>query len=198
MPEDKIRIVREDILSDNYFPLKNVTYEQRRADGSWQSQTHEVYDSASGAVILLYDPQRRTVVLTRQFRVGARLAGHDGFVIEAPAGILDGASPEERIRAEVREECGFEVGRIEKVMALFASPGSLTEQVHYFIAEYDPGKRCGEGGGKRDEGEDIEVLEIGFDEAFGKLARGEIVDAKTAVLLQHLQLRLLRGEPNRV
>lgn len=194
MPEDKIRIVREDILSDQYATLKNVTYRQRRHDGRWQEQSREVYDAASGAAILLYDPERRTVVLTRQFRAGARLAGHHGFLLEVPAGVLDGASPEERVRAEVREECGFEAGPIERVMVLFASPASLTEQVHYFIAEYDPSRRCGKGGGKPEEGEDIEVLELPWDEAFAMLARGEIVDVKTAVLLQHLQLRLLRAQ----
>jgi nudix-type nucleoside diphosphatase (YffH/AdpP family) len=196
MPEDKVRIVQQQVLSNAYFPLKKVTYEQRRRDGSWQTQTHEVYEAASGAAILLYNNVRRSVLLTRQFRLGARLAGHPGFLIEVAAGVLDGASPEERVRAEVREECGYDIGKVERIMTLFASPGSLTEQVHYFIAEYDPARRCGAGGGKADEGEDIEILELGFDDVFGRLARGEIVDAKTVVLLQYLQLRQMASGPS--
>jgi nudix-type nucleoside diphosphatase (YffH/AdpP family) len=189
MPEDTVRIVRTDLLSDNYYPLKNVTYEQRRADGSWDRQTREVYDSASGAAALLYNPRRGTVLLTRQFRAGARLAGDDGFLLEAPAGVLDDASPEERIRAEIREELGYAVERVEKVLELFASPGSLTERVHYFLGDYDDAERCGPGGGKEDEGEHIEVVELPFAEALDMVACGKIRDVKTVVLLQYLKLR---------
>jgi nudix-type nucleoside diphosphatase (YffH/AdpP family) len=193
MQEKQVRIVREDVLSDNYYPLKNVTFEQRRTDGTWQTQQHEVYVAGSGAAVLLYNPRRRTVLLTRQFRVGAHLAGHHGFLVEVPAGMLDGASPEDRIRAEIREETGYAVERVEKVLELFASPGSLTERVHYFLAEYDDADRCGDGGGKEDEGEHIEVLEMAFDDALAQVAHGAIVDAKTVVLLQYLRLRQLTG-----
>jgi nudix-type nucleoside diphosphatase (YffH/AdpP family) len=194
MQEEQVRILRQDILSDNYYPLKNVTYQQRRRDGTWQTQQREVYDAASGAAVLLYNPRRRTVLLTRQFRVGAHLGGHHGFLVEVPAGILDGASPEQRIRAEIREETGYAVDRVQKVLELFASPGSLTERVHYFLGEYDDADRCGDGGGKPEEGEQIEVLELAFDEALAQVARGEIVDAKTVVLLQYLHLRQLTGQ----
>jgi nudix-type nucleoside diphosphatase (YffH/AdpP family) len=190
MEEDKVRIVGQEVLSDHYYPLKNITYEQRREDGSWQRQTREVYDSASGAAVLLYNQERRTVVLTRQFRIGARLSGHHGFLVEAAAGVLDGASPEERIRTEIREETGYRVDQVHKVLELFASPGSLTERVHYFIAPYDPLMREDAGGGKRDEGEDIEVVELSFEDALARVASGEIADAKTVVLLQYLHLHL--------
>jgi nudix-type nucleoside diphosphatase (YffH/AdpP family) len=190
MQEDKVRIVGEDVLSDHYYPLKNVTYEQRRQDGSLQRQSREVYDSASGAAVLLYNLAQRTVVLTRQFRIGARLSGHHGFLIEAPAGVLDGASPEQRIRDEIREETGYQVDQVDKVLALFASPGSLTEQVHYFLAPYEPARRPGRGGGKAEEGEDIEVLELSFEDALARVASGDIVDAKTVVLLLYLQVHL--------
>jgi nudix-type nucleoside diphosphatase (YffH/AdpP family) len=190
MENDKIRIVGEEILSDNYYPLKKLTYEQRRHDGSWQRETREVYASASGAAVLLYNLEKRTVLLTRQFRIGARVAGHHGFLIEAAAGVLDGASPEDCARKEIREETGYQVERVDKVMELFASPGSLTERVHYFVAEYDPTLRAGPGGGKADEGEDIEVLELSFEDALARVASGEIVDAKTVVLLQYLRLHL--------
>jgi nudix-type nucleoside diphosphatase (YffH/AdpP family) len=190
MENDNIRIVGEEILSDNYYPLKKLTYEQRRHDGSWQRETREVYASASGAAVLLYNLEKRTVLLTRQFRIGARVAGHHGFLIEAAAGVLDGASPEDCARKEIREETGYQVERVDKVMELFASPGSLTERVHYFVAEYDPTLRAGPGGGKADEGEDIEVLELSFEDALARVASGEIVDAKTVVLLQYLRLHL--------
>ena len=190
MQDDPIRLVGEQLLADNYYPLKTVTFEQRRHDGSWQRATREVYDAASGAAALLYDLERRTVLLTRQFRTGAHLAGHPGFLIEVPAGVLDGADPEQRVRAEIREETGYDVDRVDKVMELFASPGSLTERVHYFVAAYNPSMRCGAGGGKRDEGEDIEVIELSFEDAIARVASGEIVDAKTVVLLQYLQLHL--------
>lgn len=190
MQDDKIRIVGEQVLSDNYYPLKNVTYEQRRRDGNWQSETREVYDAASGAAVLLYNLERRTVVLTRQFRIGARLAGHEGFLLEVPAGVLDGARPEDRIRKEIREETGYEVERVHKVLELFASPGSMTERVHYFVAEYQPAMRQDKGGGNEDEGEDIEVVELGFEDALARVTSGEIADVKTVVLLQYLQLHL--------
>lgn len=191
MQDDPIRIVDEQVLSADYFPLKKITYEQRRADGRMQRETREVYASDSGVTALLYNRERRTVLLTRQFRIGARLAGHPGWMIETAAGMLEGADPLERIRAEIREELGYEVSELRPVMTLFASPGTLIERVHYFVGEYRPEDRCGDGGGKQDEGEDIEVLEIGFDDALARLRSGEIEDVKTVVLLQYLQLQIL-------
>jgi len=192
--DDPIRIIKEDLLSDNYFPLKTLTYEQRRRDGGWQRQTREVYANASGVAVLLYDPERRTVLLTRQFRPGARMAGHDGFLVEVPAGALDDAAPEDRIRTELMEETGFEARKLRKLMTLFASPGSLTEQVHYFLGEYGKAGKKEEGGGEQEEGEDIEVLEMDVDEALRQLGTGGIRDAKTVILLQALreELRTLR------
>lgn len=198
MAEDKVRIVGEKILSDDYYPLKKVTYEQLRQGkdgGRWQEQQREVYDSASGAAVLLYNRERRSVVLTRQFRIGARLSdptgGHDGFLLEAAAGVLDDAPPEERARAEAREETGYEIERLEPVMELFVSPGSITERIHLFVAEYDPAKRCGRGGGLPEEGEDIEVVELDFDDALAMIDTGGIVDAKTVLLLLHLERRVI-------
>ena len=191
MQDDPIRIVDEQVLSDDYYPLKKITYEQRRADGGVQRESREVYASDSGVTALLYNRERRTVLLTRQFRIGARLAGHHGFMLETAAGVLEGADPLERIRAEIREELGYAVTELRHVMTLFASPGTLTERVHYFVGEYRMEDRCGGGGGKENEGEDIEVLEIGVDDALARLRNGEIEDVKTVVLLQYLQLELL-------
>jgi nudix-type nucleoside diphosphatase (YffH/AdpP family) len=191
MAEDKIRIVGEKILSDDYYPLKKVKYEQRRQDGSWQEQDREVYDAASGAAVLLYNRERRTVVLTRQFRLGAFLNGGDGFLLEAAAGVLEGADPADRVKAEAREETGYEIEHVEPVMQLFPSPGSLTERIHLFAAEYDPARRSGPGGGKAEEGEDIDVVEMDFDDALAMIETGDIVDAKTVLLLLHLERKVL-------
>jgi nudix-type nucleoside diphosphatase (YffH/AdpP family) len=192
--KDRIRIVREHTLSDNYFPLRSVTYAQRKKDGGWQEQTREVYDDASGAAVLLYNRERRSVILTRQFRIGARIspdASHDGFLLEAAAGMLDGAPPEERARAEALEETGYEPGRREAVMALFVSPACTTERLHLFVAEYDPSRRRGQGGGLAGEGEDIEVVEMNFDDALAMIDNGGIVDVKTVLLLLHLERKVL-------
>jgi nudix-type nucleoside diphosphatase (YffH/AdpP family) len=191
MAEKKVRIVGEKILSDDYYPLKKVTYEQLRSDGSWQEQQREVYDAASGAAVMLYNRERRSVVLTRQFRLGARLNGSDGFLLEATAGVLDGAEPEDRAKAEAREETGYDIERLEPVMTLYPSPGSITERIHLFAAEYDPAKRCGKGGGKPEEGEDIDVVELEFDDALAMIDTGEIVDTKTVLLLLHLERKVL-------
>jgi nudix-type nucleoside diphosphatase (YffH/AdpP family) len=188
---ERVRIVHEDILSNNYYPLKNVTYEEAGRDGKRQTLTREVYDCASGAAVLLYNRQHRSVVLTRQFRIGARLTGHDGFLLEAAAGVLDDAPPDERAKAEAHEETGYDVEHLEPVLQLFVSPGSTTERLHLFVAEYDRARRSGKGGGLAEEGESIEVVELDFDDALAMIETGEIADIKTVLLLRHLESRVL-------
>lgn len=189
---DRVRITEEELLSDNWYVLKRFSFELRRRDGSWQPQTREVYDRGNGATILLYNLAQRTVVLTRQFRIPAHVNGHSGFLIEAAAGLLDNASPEERIRLEAEEETGYRVSAVKKIYEAFMSPGSVTERIHFFVGEYQPGDRIGNGGGLMEEGEDIEVIELGFDQAIAMVASGEIADGKTIMLLQYLQLHLMR------
>jgi nudix-type nucleoside diphosphatase (YffH/AdpP family) len=191
MSSDTVRIVREEILSDHYLPLKNVTYALRRHDGDLQVQSREVYDSADGAAVLLYNRTHRSVVLTRQFRVGARLAGHDGFLLEAAAGMLDGADPATRALAEAREETGYDIERVQPALQLYASPASTTERVHLFVAEYERERRRDGGGGNAGEGEDIEVVELDFDDALAMVETGDIVDAKTVLLLMYLERKVL-------
>lgn len=186
-----IRIVHEEILADDYYPLKKVTYEQTERDGKRRTQTREVYDCASGAVVLLYNRQHRSVVLTRQFRIGAHLAGHHGFLLEAAAGVLDGAPPEQRAKDEAHEETGYDVERLEPVLELLVSPGSTTERLHLFVAEYDRARRSGKGGGLAEEGESIEVVELDFDDALAMIRTGEILDIKTVLLLRHLESTVL-------
>nr|WP_315212052.1 NUDIX domain-containing protein [uncultured Duganella sp.] len=192
MPEDRIRIHKVETLSDDWFVLKKTTFDYRRSDGTWQRQSRETYDRGHGATILLYNRERRTVVLVRQFRFPAYVEGHPGFLIEAPAGLLDQATPEVRIKAEVEEETGYRIGEVHKVFEAFMSPGSVTERLHFFVAEYDPASRPGAGGGVAEEGEDIEVLELTMEQAMAMMASGEIADGKTIMLLQYAALHLLR------
>jgi nudix-type nucleoside diphosphatase (YffH/AdpP family) len=191
MPEDRIRIHKVETLSHDWFLLQKTTFDYRRNDGSWQRQTRETYDRGHGATILLYNRERRTVVLVRQFRFPTYGNGHDGFLIEAAAGLLDHASPEERIKAEVEEETGYRVSEVRKVFEAFMSPGSVTERLYFFVAEYDPASRAGSGGGLMEEGEDIEVLELDMDDAMRMMADGRIADGKTIMLLQYAALHLL-------
>lgn len=184
----QVRHVQETLLSDNWYTLKKYTFELLRRDGRWQEQSREAYDRGNGAVILLYNRAKQTVVLIRQFRFPVWINGHDGLLIEAAAGLLDNASPEDRIIAEAQEETGFRVTRIEPVFTAYMSPGSVTEKLFFFIAEYTADDRCGEGGGLAAEGEDIEVLEWPLDQALQAIRDGIIVDAKTIMLLQHLAL----------
>lgn len=184
-----IRNLREELLSDNWYILKKYTFELQRSDGTWQTQSREAYDRGNGAAILLYNKAKGTVVLTRQFRLPVYINGHDGLLIEAAAGLLDDASPEARIIAEAEEETGFHVTAVEKVFEAYMSPGSVTEKLYFFIAEYTDEDRSGTGGGLADEGEDIQVLEWPFEKALAAIRSGEIQDAKTIMLIQHLALQ---------
>ncbi len=188
--QPKIRNIREQLLSDNWYILKKYTFELQRSDGQWQEQQREAYDRGNGAVILLYNRHKRSVVLTRQFRFPVFINGHNGFLIEAAAGLLDNASPEERIVAEAEEETGYRVSHVQKVMEAYMSPGSVTEKLYFFIAEYSENHRQNLGGGLAEEGEDIEVLEWPLERALSAIQSGEIMDGKTIMLLQHLALKL--------
>lgn len=190
MQDDPIRILKQETLSADYFALKKITFVQRLRDGREREQSREVYDNADGAAVLLYNPAKRSVLLTRQFRIGARMAGRDGFMIEVPAGMLDDTDPEPRVRAELCEEAGFRAHRLRKVIEFFPNPSSLTETVHCFLGEYGERDRRSEGGGNEDEGEDIDVLEMDAEEAFRQIKEGGIVDAKTVILLQFLREEL--------
>jgi nudix-type nucleoside diphosphatase (YffH/AdpP family) len=189
---DRIRIQSIRVLSDNHYILKTSTFQWRRGNGEWQTQHRETYDRGNGATLLPYNRARRTVVLVKQFRYPAYVNGHDDLMIEAVAGLLDDASPEERIRSEAEEECGYRLAKVEKIFEAFMSPGSVTEILHFFIAEYEPSMRVSAGGGNADEGEDIEVLELSIDEALAMIADGRIVDAKTIMLLQYAALNIVR------
>jgi len=187
---DRIRVQNVRLLSDNHYTLKTTTFEWRRADGKWQTQHRETYDRGNSAALLHYNLAQRTVVLVRQFRYPAYVNGYDDLMTEAVAGLLDNESPEARIRAEAEEESGYRLRDIRRVFEAFMSPGSVTEKLHFFVAEYEPDMRIGSGGGNPDEGEDIEVLELAIDEALAMIADRRIVDAKTIMLLQYAALNI--------
>jgi nudix-type nucleoside diphosphatase (YffH/AdpP family) len=189
---DRIRVKNVRVLSDEHYTLKSATFEWRRADGEWQTQRREVFDRGNAATLLPYNLRERTVVLVRQFRYPAYVNGHDDLMIEAIAGLLDNETPELRIRAESEEETGYRLRDIRKVFEAFMSPGAVTEKLHFFVAEYEPAMRIGNGGGNPDEGEDIEVLELPIDQALAMIGDGRIVDAKTIMLLQYAALHIFR------
>ncbi len=189
---DRIRIKDERVLSKNYGTLKSTTFEWRRNDGKWQTMTRDVFDRGNAAAILPYNLKRRTVILTRQFRLPTYVNGNDDLLIEAVAGLLDNAAPEERIRAEAEEEIGYRLHHVHKLFEAFMSPGAVTEKIHFFVAEYEPEMRIGSGGGLADEGEDIEVLELPLKEALAMVDDGRIVDAKTIILLQYAALKIFK------
>jgi len=184
-----IEMLKTEVLSDNWYTLRKVTFRIQKRDGSWETQSREAYDRGNGATILLYDRSRGTVLLTRQFRLPTYVNGNDsGMLIEACAGLLDKDNAEQCILREVREETGYEVRGVRKILEAYMSPGSVTEILHFFIAEYSPAQRADSGGGVEEE--DIEVLEMPFTEALAKIASGEIKDAKTIVLLQYAALNI--------
>ena len=189
----RVRVKKTELRADHFNRVVNTTLDWQRADGRWQELQRETADHGDGAAILLYDPRRRTVVLLRQFRYACFVNGHDDLLVEVPAGLLDDASPEDCIRAEAEQEVGFRVRQPRRVFDAFMSPGSLTERVHGFVAEYDAADRVADGGGLEHEGEDIEVLELPIDEALAMMADGRVRDAKTIMLLQHAALHLFRG-----
>lgn len=186
--KDRVRMIDTTVLSDDWYVLKKITFDYCRSDGTWQRQSREAYDRGNGATILLLDPLSGNVVLTRQFRMPAFVNGHDGMMLEAPAGLLDNAAPDARIRAEVEEETGYRVRNLRKVFEAYMSPGSVTEKLYFYLGEYDPAERPGAGGGVAEEGEDLETIEVHLSEALRMIERGEIVDGKTIMLLQHAAL----------
>jgi nudix-type nucleoside diphosphatase (YffH/AdpP family) len=189
---DRIRVKNERVLSDDHYLLKTTTFEWRRADGEWQTQHRETYDRGNSAALLPYSLARRTVMLVRQFRYPAYVNGYHDLLIETAAGVLDDAAPEDRIRAEAEEEIGYRLGEVRKIFEAFMSPGAVTEKIHFFVAEYESGMRIGPGGGLVDEGEEIEVLELPFEQALAMIGDGRIVDAKTIMLLQYAALNIFK------
>jgi GDP-mannose pyrophosphatase NudK len=184
-----IEVIRTEVLSDNWYVLRKVTFNIRKRDGAWETQSREAYDRGNGATILLYDLARRTVILTRQFRLPTYVNGNaSGMLIEACAGLLDRDDPQRCITREVHEETGFAIRNVRKVMQAYMSPGSVTEMLYFFVTEYSQIQRVAHGGGVEED--DIEVIELPFEEALRQVASGEIMDGKTIMLLQFAALHI--------
>jgi GDP-mannose pyrophosphatase NudK len=189
---NNVKILKTEILSDNWYILKKITYEYSKKDGSVQTQTREAYDRGNGATILLYNRAQGTVILTRQFRLPTYINGNeDGMLIEACAGLLDKDNPEDCIRRETEEETGYKINDVRKVFEAYMSPGSVTEILYFFVAEYSKEMKVADGGGVAHEEENIEVIEIGIDKAMAMVQTGEIKDGKTIMLLQYVKLNQL-------
>ena len=189
MKNGDIKNVKREILSDNWYILNKYTYDYQKPDGSWETQEREAYDRGNGAAILLYNSKKKTVVLTRQFRMPTYVNGNkDGMMIEVCAGLLDGDNPADCVRKETEEETGYKINNVQKVFQTYMSPGSVTEELFLFVGEYDDSMKVSDGGGAEDETENIEVLELNVDEAITMVSKGEIKDAKTIMLLQYAKL----------
>jgi len=192
MNNDRIKIDKTEILSDNWYVLNKVTYEYQKANGEWETHQREAYDRGNGAAILLYNKQKETVILTRQFRLPTYINGNeDGMMIEVCAGILDEDNPEDCIRKETFEETGYKISAVKKVFESYMSPGSVTEILYFFIAQYTDEMKVTAGGGLAEEQENIEVLELPFAKAIQMMSNGRIRDAKTIMLLQYALINKL-------
>jgi len=190
MQTDLIKIQRTEILSDDWYTLRKITYDYLQKDGSWNTQSRETYDRGNGATILLYNLDTKTVILTKQFRLPTFVNGNPtGMLIESCAGLLDQDNAEDCIRRETEEETGYQISAVQKIFEAYMSPGSVTELLHFFIAEYASHMKISDGGGLDHEQENIEVMEVDFDTTLSMIDSGEIKDGKTIMLLQHLRLK---------
>lgn len=190
---NRVRNLSTEILSDNWYVLRKVTFEWQKKNGEWQKQSREAYDRGNGATILLYNNTTKTVILTNQFRIPTYINGNEnGMLIEACAGLLDKDDAENCIKRETEEETGYKISEVKKVFEAYMSPGSVTEILYFFVAEYTKEQKVNDGGGVVDE-EDIEVLEIDFTQAMQMTETGEIRDGKTIMLLQYAKIHGLVG-----
>jgi nudix-type nucleoside diphosphatase (YffH/AdpP family) len=192
MKNPSIKIQKTELLSDNWYILNKVTFDYQKKDNSWITQKREVYDRGNGAAILLYNTQQKTVILTRQFRLPTYLNGNEtGMMIEVCAGLLDEDHPEQCIIRETEEETGYRITKVNKVMETYMSPGAVTEILYLFVGEYDESMKVSEGGGVEHEQENIDVMEMSYDEAYSMIESGQILDAKTIMLLQYAKINNL-------
>ena len=190
MQNSSIKIQKNEILSNNWYTLRKITYDYLMQDGTWQTHSREAYDRGNGATILLYNINLKTVILTRQFRLPTYINCNDsGMLIESCAGLLDKDNPEECIIRETEEETGYKISSAKKIFEAYMSPGSVTEMLYFFIAAYSSNMKVNDGGGLAHEQENIEVLEIPFNNALQMIDDGEIKDGKTIMLLQYLRLK---------
>ncbi len=193
----RVKNIKKVLLSDNWYTLNKVIFDYQMQDGQWVEQAREAYDRGNGATVLLYNKEKRTVILIRQFRMPSFLNGNlSGMMIETCAGVLDGDEPETCVIKEAKEETGYRLSHVEKVFEAYMSPGAVTEIIHFYVGEYKDQDKVGAGGGLDSEQEDIEVIEVGFDQAIKMISSGEIRDAKTIMLLQYAKINNLFDQLN--
>jgi GDP-mannose pyrophosphatase NudK len=186
----QVRILKEEILSNNWYTLRKYTFDLQKKDGTWKTQTREAYDRGNGATILLYNRNSGNIILTRQFRLPTYINGNEsGMLMEACAGLLDADAPDVAIKRETEEETGYKISDVRKIFEAYMSPGSVTEILYFFVAEYSNREKVNEGGGI--EGEDIDVVEMPFEQALMMIGTGEIKDGKTIMLLYHAKIHNL-------
>lgn len=190
-----VKNIKKVLLSDNWYTLNKIVFDYQMSDGKWVKQEREAYDRGNGATVMLYNKSKQTVVLISQFRMPTYLNGNEsGMLIESCAGLLDGDDPETCVIKEAEEESGFRVTKVEKVFESYMSPGAVTEILYFYIAAYEEGDKVSSGGGLASEHEDITVLEVDFNKALSMISSGEIKDAKTIMLLQHLKIHGLMDQ----
>lgn len=187
-PGSRVKIIGQTVLSDDWATLTKYAFDYQRRDGEWERQDREVYHRGDSVAVLPFDPDRNTVLLLRQFRLAAALNDDEGAMIEACAGAVEDESVDDTVHREALEELGYRLHEVMRAFMAYSTPGSMTERIHCYTAHYTPSDKVGNGGGRTDEGEDIEVLEMLLDEALSMIASGEIMDAKTILLMQHLKL----------
>jgi len=192
MENSKVKIKSTNNLSNDWYKLDKVNFDYKTKNGNWQTQSREVYDRGDGAAILLYNSIKKTVILTKQFRMPSYLNGNtDGMMLEVCAGLLDADDPLTCIKKEAEEETGYKINKPVKLFEIYSTPGAVTEKIHYFIAEVNDEMKVSDGGGLEDETEEIEVLEFDFEKVLTMISTGEIQDAKTIILLQYAKLNNL-------
>ena len=190
--ENRIKNRVSKAVHKGWATLSEITFDYKMTAGNWVSKKRESYNRGDGATILLYNKEKQTVILVKQFRISAFLnEDKTGFIIETCAGMLDKDDPKTCVIREVEEETGYRLKEVKKVMEAYSSPGALTEKLYYFVGEYSEGMKVSEGGGLESEKEDIEILEMPFKKALQKIETGEINDAKTIILLQYAQINNL-------
>lgn len=188
----KIKNIEKKLLSDNWYTLNKYSFDYRKPDGEWERQEREAYDRGNGSTILLYNKHKGSVILTRQFRLPTFVNGNaDGMLVETCAGLLDEDNAEDCIKKEAEEETGYRIDKVEKIFEAYMSPGSVTEKLYFFVAEYSDAMKVSSGGGLEHEQENIEVLELDFNDAYAMMESGEIKDGKTIMLLQYAKLNQL-------
>lgn len=186
---NKVKNINVETLSNDWYTLNKINFDFNLKSGEWVNQSRESYDRGNGATILLYNIKNKTIILIKQFRMPAYISGNEtGIIIETCAGLLDGDNPETCIIKETEEETGYRIKNVKKVFESYMSPGAVTEIIYFFIAEYDELMKVSEGGGLESEHEEIDILEMDFEKAYNMIESGEIVDAKTIMLLQYLKI----------